>query len=400
MPNPTTSSGNGDFGIEPVWCTVDTDACFNNFSSGWYSLCRRFELVDLEPERLTGQGVDRVLAPEWVQALRASLHSPMLTEPEELPESGLSEVFSLWPLFDQRPRGLRLTLRRPALMRVLWQLENPVFCGIGEEDKLRGFNGVGRRLLVEHPELEQRAELERWVGQQAQGRRLTALGGLSLEGRRLWIPSLSSLQGSGSFRMLSKLMRILLHDVSNPLAAVRMMAEVASRGSRHYADPGRLTADMVQHLDVAISAMRTLRGLAQAVGRSQSLDAVALFSEAVTILGSELDRRELTVDLSRIAAPEPEIVGSRDAFLWLALGALLMTLGRSSEGDVLVIEGTVVEEHWRLQGRLRMGSGPRPWLAEPDLDFDTVMRWLAPFGGNLRAWSATGDPLWVVDLPL
>lgn len=411
---------------EAVYCRLDGHGCFNEFSPAWYSLCEKFELRDFAPDRHLGRPAWDLLSADWRLETRDRLNAWIRGElPSQRPvsshiDSHIWQAWAPWPILKSPgsspggagadsaagngsgPVGLQLTLDPTAQARLPFTLVDPIFRGAPDGDgRLGSVNAASRRLLAERPELTQSQLLQGWLGRQPQARRIVRVTGLDLDGDAIWITAPPHLHSSSGFRLLGKLMRTLLHDLSNPLSAVRMLAEVVSRGSRHYSDPTKVLPDMIRHLDLATSTMRRLRTLVQVTSSIQALDTLATFDDAVRMLRTELDRREVTVDLSGLIAPEPELEGHTDALLLLALGAVLLTLGRSGEGDSLRLAARVTDAgSWRLQGSLKDSGSPRPWFADPEIGIDAIERLLSPFRGRLLRLDLGGDPMWELELPL
>ena len=415
-----------------IYCCLDGDGCFNKFSPRWYSLCDKYQVEDFAPDRLMGRPVSSFVPPPWRAEIQARILSWLQGEPPSNPASSnpassnpassnpassstassstapfddsVWRAWSPWPLRATTPDGapgMQLTLDPAAQTRLSWGLADPIWRGPHNgEGPLSAINAAARRLLAERPELANPISLQSWLNGRPQARRLVKVASLDLNGDTLWRADLPHLHGSSDFRLLSKLMRALLHDLSNPLAAVRMMAEVVSRGSRHYSDPSKVLPDMIRHLDLATATLRRLRSLAQIAPKVQSLDALSVFDDAAEILRSELDRREITVDLTTMAAPEPELEGRADALLLLALGTLLLTLSRAGEGDQLRLEASSDGEIWRLKGYLQSSGSPRPWFADPEIGIDALERLASSFDGRWLRLELDGKPMWELEIPL
>lgn len=386
-----------------VHCTVDAGGNFNTFSPAWHSLTRAFELNALRPETLAGRSVDRCLSPPardaWHDGLRRLRQSPGRPPDGLLPWPDVHP----WPLLGASdaegdgPGGLRLSLSGRALAACAWSLRRP-WIAFGPDHKVKPVNKSARAMLLDQPEFAELDALRQGWMRLPTSYRLHRVDGLEIHGDAVWRGVPLSLHADDGFQLAAKVFRASLHDMSNPLAAVRMLTEAWNRGHTA-ADPKRYLPRVLDHLDTLASGMRDLRQWLQVDTQSTAFDAAAAFRHVGRRLRTELDRKEVSVDLSRLASPEPELEGPRRAFDLLATGLLLHSTGWTAAGDRVEISSRQDENLWRVSATVEAGSTPRPWRADPDLGFDLLERLVAPFSGRVRG-PVEGSGHWRLDIPL
>ncbi len=127
-----------------------------------------------------------------------------------------------------------------------------------------------------------------------------------------------------------RLFRLAVHDLSNPLAAARLLAELARRGASGEDD----VAALVDQLGVAAERLQGLRALLREAG-PESFEVTAALDLAYQVVAREVERvgARLIVDL----AEEVTAFLPRHLFLQATLAGLLATIESAEDGDVLVL---------------------------------------------------------------
>ncbi|MEM1204116.1 MAG: histidine kinase dimerization/phospho-acceptor domain-containing protein [Acidobacteriota bacterium] len=204
----------------------------------------------------------------------------------------------------------------------------------------------------------------------------------------------SALADDAGFLLLGRVVRILLHDLSNPLAGARLMLEVLRRDSLRI-DPDELGEDMRRNFHQITGILGSLRRLTQAQG-PRRLDVPPLIREAADLLGSELQRRDVTLEVQLGAPSSWTALAGRQELLMVLLGGLLTTVDRTPDGGrLLLCAGDAPPAHWRLELWVRGGE----LQGDSAIPFDAVARWAEDLGGRMAA--GTGDgPQWALDLPV
>jgi hypothetical protein len=127
-----------------------------------------------------------------------------------------------------------------------------------------------------------------------------------------------------------RLFGLAVHDLSNPLAAARLLAELGRRGASGQDD----LAALLEQLGVAAERLQALRILLRE-GGPESFAVTTLLELAVKLVAREADRAgaRLLVDLGE----EITVNLRRHFFLQAVLAGLLASLRDAQEGDVLIL---------------------------------------------------------------
>lgn len=137
-----------------------------------------------------------------------------------------------------------------------------------------------------------------------------------------------------------RLFRLAVHDLSNPLAAARLLAELARRGASSEDD----VAALLDQLGVAAERLQGLRALLRE-GGPESFEVAAALELAFQVAAREADRvgARLMLDL----AEEITAFLPRHLFLQAVLAGLLATIESAEDGEVLVLRA----RRRRIEGR-------------------------------------------------
>lgn len=127
-----------------------------------------------------------------------------------------------------------------------------------------------------------------------------------------------------------RLFRLAVHDLSNPLAAARLLAELARRG----ASGGDDVAALVDQLGVAAERLQGLRALLRE-GGPEDFEVGPALELAFQVVAREVERvgARLLVDL----AEEITAFLPRHLFLQATIAGLLATIESAEDGDLLVL---------------------------------------------------------------
>lgn len=127
-----------------------------------------------------------------------------------------------------------------------------------------------------------------------------------------------------------RLFGLAVHDLSNPLAAARLLAELGRRGASGQDD----LAALLEQLGLAAERLQALRALLREAG-PESFAVTTVLELAEKLVAREVDRAgaRLLVDL----AEEITVVLPRHLFLQAVLAGLLASLRDAQEGDVLIL---------------------------------------------------------------
>ena len=365
----------------------------------WPDLAERYGVDRLRPDRLTGLSVFELLSDDAADEMRRFLAAALGAD--DVP-SPLGDRFGPWNPWPVDHLGVPAVAFRAAPgIYESWvaALRRPLFT-VDPAGRLEPLGRAARLLQQHHPEMQDERTFAAWL--RPYGYRARRVATWRPWGRALVVPSQDSLHAYAPFQVLARTLRAALHDLSNPLAAVRMVAEVAGRG---LGDPTKHLRGVASHLDTVSATLTTLRSLVQTDLRSVPLDAIALVHQAVDLLTSELERRGVGVDLSGLQAPEPELEASRGSFVLLALGLLLHRLGDAVDGDVLTLSSTQDDDSWTVDVRLRAGGGARSLLPDPFVDAATLRALAAPLEGRVDLDHTHGEafelgPILCLRLPL
>lgn len=127
-----------------------------------------------------------------------------------------------------------------------------------------------------------------------------------------------------------RLFGLAVHDLSNPLAAARLLAELGRRGASGQDD----VAALLDQLGIATERLQALRILLRE-GGPENFEVTTLLELAVKLVAREADRAgaRLLVDLGE----EITVSLRRHFFLQAVLAGLLASLRDAGEGDVLIL---------------------------------------------------------------
>lgn len=127
-----------------------------------------------------------------------------------------------------------------------------------------------------------------------------------------------------------RLFRLAVHDLSNPLAAARLLAELARRGASSADD----VAALVEQLGVAAERLQALRALLRQ-GGAESFEVTAALALAFQLVAREVDRvgARLIVD----QAEEMTALLPRHYFLQATVAGLLASIECAEDGDILML---------------------------------------------------------------
>ena len=375
------SKSSPESAADRIGLELSPDGRIVHLSDGWLAMAQglgsgHLGSGHLGSERLLGRPLTDFLS----DAAAAELAAFLASAEEGHGPPGLGPDFAAWTPWPSS-HGVKFHLTPAARERLSDLLRRPIFLADSPrpESQLEALNEAGRELQRREPAVRRVADFDAWLV--PFGFRARPSSTWRCAGRPILIPAADSLHGVPAFQLLSRTLRSALHDVSNPMSAVRMVAEVAARG---ISDPTRHLSGIARHLDTATAILQSVRSVVQTESRARPLDAAALMGEAVGLLRSEAERRDITLRADDLTAPEPEIEGSRSSFLLLCLGLLLRGLGFAGEGDCWNLSATCDEEEWVVEGRLEAGAGPRPLLPDPEIDGPTLRRLAAPFQGRLE----------------
>lgn len=192
-----------------------------------------------------------------------------------------------------------------------------------------------------------------------------------------------------------RLFRLAVHDLSNPLAAARLLAELARRGASGEDD----VAALVDQLGVAAERLQGLRALLRE-GGPESFEVGAALELAFQVVAREVERvgARLLVDL----AEEITAFLPRHLLLQATLAGLLATIEDAEDGDVLVLrcrrregeEEPLLVVELESSGRRRRACRPEERLCLEMLASDLDGRFeILPGAG------AGNDPDWRLVMP-
>ncbi|MEM1177038.1 MAG: hypothetical protein AAGM22_01740 [Acidobacteriota bacterium] len=331
---------------------LDPEGVIVGVDPEWDLRLRRYGATALLASEVIGRPVGDFLSPNraeaWLQFLgelrRAEGVPPISGDP-------LLANLCPWPASDGGTwlrldgRRAQVWLRRP-ILRV-------------HKGRVDAFNDAARRLLDGRPELAELRRLESFLAARQPPLRLVPFRDVRVDGRPLFRFRQPPPFDVGAFDVLARLTRAGLHDLSNPLSALRMMADVSALGGGLFgAGAASVMPNVTEHLDAAIDTIHDMRSLIYADGSVQELNVVNEARGVIGLLRSEFSRREVEVSLD---APEDAVaVAGVNAFRLLLASGLLSTTGRAPARSRVVLQWVVGLDTQQLSCHV-FGDGPARW---------------------------------------
>jgi len=127
-----------------------------------------------------------------------------------------------------------------------------------------------------------------------------------------------------------RLFRLAVHDLSNPLAAARLLAELARRGASSDNDVSAL----LEQLGVAAERLQGLRALLRE-GGSESFEVTVALDLAYSLVEREAERVGVVLNVDR--AEEINVFLPRHFFLQATIALLLASIESAEDGDVMIL---------------------------------------------------------------
>lgn len=369
---------------------VDARGTVAELDAAWQRRLDEHGVTILRAEEILGRPLDDFLDERLAEKWRSLL--PCLLSQDGPPPFSHPLLARLrpWPA----PNGVWLSLDWPLrswLARPLLRLE---------KGRARPCNRAAHQLLDSDidPSLSELRHLESFLESRSSPLRLVAVPGLRYRGRALFTVSRPSIYEIDAFDLLARIVRAGLHDLSNPLSAMRMMAGVAAHGAGLSAAAPASLQDMTGHLDAAIHTIHDLRSLVHADSSAAELDIEAELRLAASLLRSELSRRDLELEC-RIA-PGAVAVAGRNAFRLLVTAGLFSTCGRAAPGGRLLLSWDEPDGAGKLLSCHLDANGPPP-LADETPGIDLLRRLAASCDGRFKIRPGErpgGDPDWQIEL--
>ncbi|MEM8931807.1 MAG: hypothetical protein AAGE94_11575 [Acidobacteriota bacterium] len=362
-------------------------------SDAWDVLADRHDAPALRREHWLGTRLEAWLDPATWETLRATLDRLTAARPETAPE-GLADAGWLrrwmpWPIFDADGSFDRLRLHPAVDADEL--LGRPIF-RVDVDGAFDGVNRAGRALLTTAG--DEGLSVTDWLALMQPPRRLVRLGGLRLDGDALLWAAPPAAWDDTWAAVLTRALRAGLHDLSNPLAGARMLAEVSRLG-----DDGGKSGSVVEHLDATNASLRRIRGILAADLRRQ-ICLRAAFAQVVEMVSSELARREVEVEVE--ALPEDEGHHCEAMVLPFALSMVMAAVSRAAAGDRIVLTLLPCRSgSWLLEAHA-VGSRTPPAFPDPAIDPALLARLAEDLGGRLTVVPGSRpqrDPEWAVAWP-
>lgn len=322
---------------DDLFLHLDRQLRITAVSEGWQALAHELGYAPFEAEVLVGRPLSSRVDREgegWT-ALEAWLRSLIETPAGEAPRTlappipGWADAVVPWPVAsdgDEVGGSELLIALRPSFVERLDR-----FCVVAPRDgsEVQPLGHRAGRHFEQHA-FADRAELEDWLAARSLPLRLEP-SGLAVDGAPVLVARRPLAHRQSSFRLLARVLRATLHDTSNSLAGLRMLAEVIKRGgSRAYDRHTNSLDGLASQLDRISEKLGRLRRAVQAERGPKLVDMGELLDMAGDAFHSELERRELKVDAE--AVPSFEVEGRADQLFLLLLGGLSWSLERASEG--------------------------------------------------------------------
>jgi hypothetical protein len=185
-----------------------------------------------------------------------------------------------------------------------------------------------------------------------------------------------------------RLFRLAIHDLSNPLAAARLLAELQRRGASTAED----LEDLTGLLGRAASVLGDLRAIFRD-GPCEPVDVGPALELVLALLESEKTRAGVQVLIGRLA--EARLLAPRHLLLQWLLAGLLGALDASRAGDVLVLGLEIEDGQVRLDLQASAPATRQPSTEEllclRELAAELGGRWLVAPGER-----SSRDPAWAL----
>lgn len=386
--------------------------CLVTVDPQWNERLQRFGFVAWSQEDIVGQTFDDYVAPadreSWRQWLRSLMTPAAPSSPPSLPRGLLPDLDAPWRHLIAWPERGHPEIRLWLAWRgdVETELAKPwlrLVAGTAEP-----MNGAARRLLEADRNADPRlgviglddaGMLSRWLGWQQPPASLQPVPSLHWQGQPVFRAVRDRGRDGGGMRRLTQIVRAGLHDLSNPLAALRMQVEVTNRSleaSYEASHPMRQAfADAANYVDRTIDVMGDLRGLLYASPSIEVFDLGQETRRIARLLRSEVDRRELRLDVQVSSSLPVRLEANRADVRLLVTTLLLTSLDDTDAGDILRV---VVDsaEGARLRCRKELGDRPpTPHLV--DVDRELLDALTAQCDARLRP--STEASSWCLEFP-
>ncbi|MEO1366152.1 MAG: hypothetical protein AAFX50_03160 [Acidobacteriota bacterium] len=341
---------------ETVLCAaavrLDGDGVIVGVDPDWDRRLERYGAPALRSGRVLGQPVSAFLAPSraevWLRflaELRAAEGAPPLSDDPLMTHlrPWPSPAGGVWLSLDGR--RAEAWLRRPILRL--------------HKGSLEAFNDAARQLLDGQPELAELRSLESFLAARQPPLRLVPFRDVRVDGRPLFRFRQPPPFDVAAFDVLARLTRAGLHDLSNPLSALRMMSDVSLLGGGLFGEgAAAVLPNVTEHLDAAIDTIHDMRALIYADASVKELNVAEEARGVVGLLRSELSRREVEV---AVEAPDDAVaVAGINAFRLLLASGLLSTSGRAPSGSRLELRWVERGDGAELSCHVS-GGGPSRW---------------------------------------
>lgn len=184
-----------------------------------------------------------------------------------------------------------------------------------------------------------------------------------------------------------RIFRLAVHDLSNPLAAARLLAELARRGASSDDDVNAL----LEQLGIAAERLQGLRVLLREAG-PENVELGAVLELAAALIARETERVGARLMVDR--AEDLVAMVPRHLLLQVVLAGLLTSLEGAADGDVLILRSRREPGERLLVELESSGRGERPCRPEERLCLDLLAQDL---GGIFEVEPGTRpahDPDW------
>lgn len=189
-----------------------------------------------------------------------------------------------------------------------------------------------------------------------------------------------------------RIFRLAVHDLSNPLAAARLLAELARRGASSDTDVNAL----LEQLGVAAERLQGLRVLLRE-GGPENVELGATLELASSLIAREAERVGVRLLIDR--AEDVVAVVPRHLLLQAVLAGLLTSLESGADGDVFILRSRSGPEDRKWVELESSGRGQRSCRPEELLCLELLA---SDLGGIFEVEPGTRpahDPDWRLVLP-
>lgn len=374
-----------------IWWQIEEDLQISAVSDGWESLAERIDLRWLRRTDVVGQQLLAFLAAERHDAWRRWLAALFAGQFEPPPKDLSPDAVAVWPARQEGRRVLFLILR-PAMEQVL---EAPLVL-VGARTGLEAINGNAAELLAEL-QLPSRQAMMDWLDEHRPEppRRLRRLGAWRVDDRVVERLEPIAPFGNSGFYLLARVLRAGMHDLSNPLSAVRMWIEISRMRSGIGDDPLESVGGLIGQLDEVGETLSAMRRIAHADRGDKPFRVEDVLNQCLGLLRSELQRREIEVDI--FALGEPKLNGCSNPLALLTLSGLLTTMGRSARKDRLQLRW--LEDGKEATLELHATDAAHSLLPEVETDREWLGSLAAGLNAEFRIWPGERphrDPDWSV----